>query len=211
MKDQITATQLTDWITECARLINVHVDALNDLDATAGDADHGSNLERGFNAVMTIGPLDQLKSPLELLKYVGSTIVDVVGGSSGALYGTFFLRMARTSGHSGILDAAGFADMLRAGGQGIVDRGSAQVGDKTLYDSLAPAITALDEALAAGNTLARALISASAAADAGRDSTVALVALKGRASYLGDRTIGYADAGATSMALIIRAAMTSLS
>jgi dihydroxyacetone kinase-like protein len=211
MKDQITATQLTDWITECARLINVHVDALNDLDATAGDADHGSNLERGFNAVMTIGPLDQLKSPLELLKYVGSTIVDVVGGSSGALYGTFFLRMARTSGQSGILDAAGFADMLRAGGQGIVDRGSAQVGDKTLYDSLAPAITALDEALAAGNTLARALISASAAADAGRDSTVALVALKGRASYLGDRTIGYADAGATSMALIIRAAMTSLS
>jgi dihydroxyacetone kinase-like protein len=205
MKDQITATQLTDWITECARLINVHVDALNDLDATAGDADHGSNLERGFNAVMTIGPLDQLKSPLELLKYVGSTIVDVVGGSSGALYGTFFLRMARTSGQSGILDAAGFADMLRAGGQGIVDRGSAQVGDKTLYDSLAPAITALDEALA------RALISASAAADAGRDSTVALVALKGRASYLGDRTIGYADAGATSMALIIRAAMTSLS
>jgi dihydroxyacetone kinase-like protein len=143
--------------------------------------------------VMTIGPLDQLKSPLELLKYVGSTIVDVVGGSSGALYGTFFLRMARTSGQSGILDAAGFADMLRAGGQGIVDRGSAQVGDKTLYDSLAPAITALDEALAAGNTLARALISASAAADAGRDSTVALVALKGRASYLGDRTIGYAN------------------
>lgn len=210
MNDHITTAQLTAWITECARLINVHSDALNDLDATAGDADHGSNLERGFTAVMAIGLLDQLDSPRELLKHVGSTIVDVVGGSSGALYGTFFLRMAVTSGQNGVLDAAGFAELLRAGGQGIVDRGSAQVGDKTLYDSLAPAITALDESLAAGDTLARALVSASAAADAGRDGTVALAARKGRASYLGDRTIGYADAGATSMALIIRAAMTTL-
>jgi dihydroxyacetone kinase-like protein len=210
MNDHITTAQLTAWITECARLINVHSDALNDLDATAGDADHGSNLERGFTAVMAIGLLDQLDSPRELLKHVGSTIVDVVGGSSGALYGTFFLRMAVTSGQNGVLDAAGFAELLRAGGQGIVDRGSAQVGDKTLYDSLAPAITALDESLAAGDTLAQALVRASAAADAGRDGTVALAARKGRASYLGDRTIGYADAGATSMALIIRAAMTTL-
>jgi dihydroxyacetone kinase-like protein len=210
MNAHIDTAHLVAWIKECSRLIDVHTDALNDLDSTGGDADHGSNLERGFAAVIAGGLIEKTESPRELLKQVGSTIVDVVGGSSGALYGTFFLRMALASGQSEALDGAGFAEMLRAGGQGIVDRGAAQVGDKTLYDSLAPAIAALDSALAAGETWTQALAMTAEAAEAGRDSTVALAARKGRASYLGDRTIGYADAGATSMALILRAATTTL-
>ena len=210
MNGRVDTAQLAAWMCECSRLIDVHIDTLNDLDATGGDADHGSNLERGFTAATASGFSEKMTSPRELLKHVGSTIVDIVGGSSGALYGTFFLRMALASGELKWVDGATFAQMLRAGGQGIIDRGAAQVGDKTLYDSLAPAITALDNALVAGETLASALQMAAEAADAGRDSTVALAARKGRASYLGDRTIGYADAGATSMALVLRAAATTL-
>lgn len=210
MNVNITTEQLAAWIRECSRLVDVHIDALNDLDSTGGDADHGSNLKRGFTSVIAVMLAEKTNSPRELFKQVGSTIVDVVGGSSGALYGTFFLRMALASGQSEVLDGAGFAGLLRAGGQGIVDRGGAKVGDKTLYDSLAPAIAALDSALAASDTFTHALTLAADAAEAGRDSTAAMAARKGRASYLGDRTIGYADAGATSMALILRATATTL-
>ena len=210
MSRKINTQQVSDWILECSRVIDINVEALNDLDSTCGDADHGSNLQRGFTAVIEVERTGKVNSPREIFKRVGSTIVDEVGGSSGALYGTFFLRMAIASGTLETLDGPTFALVLKAGGQGIVDRGQAQVGDKTLYDALAPAIVALELAVSDGQSLSQALAAAADAADKGRDSTTEMVARKGRASYLGERSIGYPDAGATSMALILRAAVHTL-
>lgn len=210
MNKEIDGKQFSEWIRECSRVINLNVEALNDLDSMCGDADHGSNLQRGFTAVIEVERTATINSPREILKRVGSTLVDEVGGSSGALYGTFFIRMAIASGILETIDGPTFALLLKAGGQGIVDRGQAQVRDKTLYDALAPAIRALELAVCDGQSLGKALTAAADAAEKGRDSTTEMVARKGRASYLGERSIGYADAGATSMALILRAAAHTL-
>ena len=144
-----------------------------------------------------------------LLKTVGMTMVSKVGGASGPLYGTLFLRMAGAVG-SGPLDAAGLAAALRAGYDGVVARGKAEPGDKTMLDALGPACDALDAALADGQDLGAALRAAAQAADAGRDATVPMVARKGRASYLGERSAGHADPGATSVALLVHAAADAL-
>lgn len=210
MSREINAQQFSDWIRECSRVIDLNVEALNDLDSMCGDADHGSNLQRGFIAVMEVERTAHSDSPREIFRRVGSTLVDEVGGSSGALYGTFFLRMAIASGSSVTIDGPAFALLLRAGGQGIVDRGQAQVRDKTLYDALAPAVEALELAIRDGQSLGEALEVAADAAEIGRDSTTEMVARKGRASYLGERSLGHPDAGATSMALILRAAVHTL-
>jgi dihydroxyacetone kinase-like protein len=143
-----------------------------------------------------------------LFKKVGMTLVSSVGGASGPLYGTLFLRMGPAFG----ADAAGaaeFAKALRAGVDGVVARGRAEAGDKTMFDALAPALDALDGALAAGTDLAAALQQAAAAADGGRDATESMVARKGRASYLGQRSVGHIDPGATSSAMLITAAATA--
>jgi dihydroxyacetone kinase-like protein len=146
--------------------------------------------------------------PAALLKQVGMTLVRSVGGASGPLYGTLFLRMATALSGSadGSLDEAAFAKALRAGLEGVVARGKAEAGDKTMYDALAPALDALDAKLASGASLGDALRAASVAADAGRDATVPLQARKGRASYLGERSVGHQDPGATSAALLVAAA-----
>jgi dihydroxyacetone kinase-like protein len=139
-----------------------------------------------------------------LCKQVGMTLVKSVGGASGPLYGTFFLRMAPAMG----AESADFAAALRAGVEGVVQRGRAEAGDKTMFDALAPALDALDAALASGADLAKALAEATAAAEKGRDATESMVARKGRASYLGQRSVGHVDPGATSAALLIGAAAT---
>jgi dihydroxyacetone kinase-like protein len=147
--------------------------------------------------------------PAALLKQVGMTLVSKVGGASGPLYGTFFLRMAGALGTDPADDEA-FARALRAGLEGVVARGKAEPGDKTMLDALGPACDALDAALAAGQPLGPALEAAAAAARKGRDATVPLVARKGRASYLGERSAGHQDPGATSTALLLDAAVSAL-
>jgi dihydroxyacetone kinase-like protein len=199
---------LQRWLTVFAGSIAAQKDVLTELDAQIGDADHGANMHRGMQAVLAEIDTGEYADPAALLKQVGMTLVRSVGGASGPLYGTLFLRMATAvSGSSGgSLDAAGFAKALRAGLEGVVARGKAEAGDKTMYDALAPAVDALDAGLASGASLGDALRAAAVAADAGRDATVPLQARKGRASYLGERSVGHQDPGATSTALLVAAA-----
>lgn len=138
----------------------------------------------------------------ELLKTVGMTLVSSVGGASGPLYGTFFLRMGMTAGAVSELDGPALATALRAGLDGIVARGKAEAGDKTMFDAMAPAVDAMDAALAEGSTVADAVTAAADAAEKGRDATLPLVARKGRASYLGERSAGHLDPGAASTAIL---------
>ena len=201
--------QLTAWIREYARVIGEKAQFLTDLDAAIGDADHGINMDRGMTAV--VGSLDEA-APADmsaLCKQVGMTLVKSVGGASGPLYGTFFLRMAGALGADENVDAADFAKALRAGIEGVVQRGRAEAGDKTMFDALAPALDALDAALASGSGLAAALADATIAAEKGRDATESMVARKGRASYLGQRSVGHVDPGATSAAMLIAAAASA--
>ena len=200
--------QLTAWIREFARVIGENAQYLTDLDAAIGDADHGINMDRGMTAV--IGALDEGASPdmSSLCKRVGMTLVKSVGGASGPLYGTFFLRMAGALSASDSVDAADFAKALRAGVEGVVQRGRAEAGDKTMYDALAPALDALDAVLASGAGLDAALTEATIAAETGREATESMVARKGRASYLGQRSVGHIDPGAASAAMLITAAAT---
>jgi dihydroxyacetone kinase-like protein len=201
--------QLTTWVREFARAIGENAQLLTDLDAAIGDADHGINMERGMTAV--IAALDEATpgDMSALCKQVGMTLVKSVGGASGPLYGTFFLRMAGALGPDDSVAATDFAKALRAGIEGVVQRGRADAGDKTMFDALAPALDALDAALASGAGLAAALADATVAAEKGRDATESMVARKGRASYLGQRSVGHVDPGATSAALLIAAAATA--
>ncbi|KAA0077255.1 dihydroxyacetone kinase subunit L [Mycolicibacterium sp. P9-64] len=209
MADNVDLAGLTEWIREFARVIGENAQLLSDLDAAIGDADHGINMERGMTAVL--GSLDET-TPADiaaLCKQVGMTLVKSVGGASGPLYGTFFLRMAAPLGATDGVSAADFAAALRAGVEGVVQRGRAESGDKTMYDALAPALDALDAALASGAELSTALADAATAAQNGRDATESMVARKGRASYLGQRSVGHQDPGATSSAMLIAAAATA--
>lgn len=203
----INTTTLAAWVAAFARTIIANKDLLSDLDSSTGDADHGSNMERGM---LALNALLETRTPQgtpgAFLKDVGMTIVAKVGGSSGALYGTIFLRMARAAGDSGTLDARQFAKALRAGLEGVVDRGKVKPGDKTMYDALAPAVDALDRALAAGQSLGPALHAARTAAEAGRDATIHMIARKGKSSYAGAKSVGSQDPGATSITMLVATA-----
>jgi phosphoenolpyruvate---glycerone phosphotransferase subunit DhaL len=199
------------WLEAFGELVAEQKDHLTQLDSAIGDADHGANLDRGLTAVVAaLGEIESI-TPQIILKTTGMTLVSTVGGASGPLYGTLFLRMSGSAGDSSVLDDAGFARALRAGLDGVVARGKAQPGDKTMYDALAPACDALDAALADGVGLSEAMRRAAAAADAGRDATIPMLARKGRASYLGERSVGHQDPGATSAALMVTAAARTLS
>jgi phosphoenolpyruvate---glycerone phosphotransferase subunit DhaL len=205
----VDLTQLSLWIREFAQAIGENAAYLTDLDAAIGDADHGINMDRGMIAV--VGALDE-STPTDmsaLCKQVGMTLVKSVGGASGPLYGTFFLRMASALGPVDTVDAQGFAKALRAGVEGVVQRGRAEAADKTMFDALAPALDALDAALSNNAGLAAAMRDAATAAEKGRDATEPMVARKGRASYLGQRSVGHVDPGATSAAMLIAAAATT--
>ncbi|MGV9800421.1 dihydroxyacetone kinase subunit DhaL [Mycobacterium sp. NPDC003449] len=199
-------TRLVAWVREYARVIGENAQHLSDLDAAIGDADHGINMDRGMTAVLSALDESTPGDMAALCKQVGMTLVKSVGGASGPLYGTFFLRMAPALGAEDTVSATGFAKALRAGVDGVVQRGRAEPGDKTMFDALAPALDALDSALASGSGLADGLTAATAAAETGRDATESMVARKGRASYLGQRSVGHIDPGATSAALLIAAA-----
>jgi dihydroxyacetone kinase-like protein len=202
---RITLEELKSWLHEFARLIAEQRAELSELDAAIGDGDHGTNMDRGMQAVVTSMSGDTIG---DLVKQAGMTLVSTVGGASGPLYGTFFLRFASSAGAAGELDAAQFAAAMRAGLDGIVARGKAEPEDKTMFDALAPAVQTLESGAAAD--LANTLHAAAEAADKGRDATIEMLARKGRASYLGERSIGHQDPGATSAALLVRAAASVL-
>ncbi|HEX6337435.1 MAG TPA: dihydroxyacetone kinase subunit DhaL [Jiangellaceae bacterium] len=211
MIDAVPLAGLRAWVQGFATLVAENKERLTALDAAIGDADHGINMDRGMTAVLAaLDGDDALSSAAALFKKIGMTLVSSVGGASGPLYGTFFLRMGTACGDVDSLDPEGFAKALRAGLEGIVARGKAEPGDKTMYDALAPAIDALDDALTSGAGLSAGLTVASSAADVGRDATTPILARKGRASYLGERSVGHQDPGATSAALLIRAAAAAL-
>jgi dihydroxyacetone kinase-like protein len=203
----VDAGAIRAWIQEFARLTSANKEKLTELDSAIGDADHGINMDRGMTAV--VKALDD-GTPAALLKQTGMTLVSTVGGASGPLYGTAFLRMATAAGDVSEVDAQGFAKILRAGLDGVVARGKAEIGDKTMVDALAPAVDALDTAITGGAPLEVALQAALLAAQEGQDGTIPMVARKGRASYLGERSAGHQDPGATSVTLLITAAVTTL-
>jgi dihydroxyacetone kinase-like protein len=207
--DGLDVPALAAWVREFARSVADHEEELTALDAAIGDADHGTNMHRGMTAAVAALDGAPPADPAALLKQVGMTLISKVGGASGPLYGTLFLRMAGAVG-TGQLDAATYARALRAGFDGVVARGKAEPGDKTMVDALGPACDALDAGLAAGRSLAEALRAAATAAQQGRDATVPMLARKGRASYLGERSIGHQDPGATTTALLLDAAVTAL-
>jgi phosphoenolpyruvate---glycerone phosphotransferase subunit DhaL len=205
----VDAQAIRSWLGLFAEEVAANRDLLTSLDAAIGDADHGANLDRGATAALAALP-DGPTPPGALLKTAGMTLVSTVGGASGPLYGTLFLRMATSAGEAEVLDGLAFARALRGGLEGVVARGRAQAGDKTMYDALAPACDALDDALGAGLGLGEALLTAAAAADQGRDATVPMLARKGRASYLGERSVGHQDPGATSTALLVSTAAQAI-
>jgi dihydroxyacetone kinase-like protein len=206
----VDVAALATWIRAFAELVARNKDMLTRLDAAIGDGDHGINMDRGMSAV--VATLDEEKPPsvAALLKLTGMRLVSTVGGASGPLYGTLFLRMAAAAGDVASLDADGFAKALRAGLGGVVARGKAEAGDKTMFDALAPAVEALDADLAGGASLGAALQAAVTAAEGGRDATIPMRARKGRASYLGERSVGHQDPGATSVTLLVAAAASTL-
>lgn len=207
---ETTLDQLIDWVRRFAAVLTEQRGYLTELDSAIGDADHGANMSRGFAAVvdkLDAGSADAIDGAF---KTVGMTLVSSVGGASGPLYGTFFLRFGASAGAVESLDAAGLGSALRAGLEGVVARGKAEAEDKTMYDAMAPACDAYDEAVSSGASAAEAALAAADAADAGRDATEALVARKGRASYLGERSAGHLDPGATSTALLFRALADAL-
>ncbi|WP_214366687.1 dihydroxyacetone kinase subunit DhaL [Pseudonocardia sp. H11422] len=208
--NNIDGRALRAWLHEFARQVAENSDHLTALDSEIGDADHGSNMHRGMAAAVAAIDADPDAGPGPLLKLVGRTLVSTVGGAAGPLYGTLFLRMAAAAGDTGPLDAAGFAKALRAGLEGVVARGRTEIGDKTMVDALAPAVDALERELAAGAVLDTALAAAALAAAAGRDDTAGRVARKGRASYLGERSIGHQDPGSASATLLVEAAAAAL-
>jgi dihydroxyacetone kinase-like protein len=176
-------------------------DELTRLDSAIGDADHGINMDRGFSAVQ--GKLGELEA-LDLgatAKAVGMTLISTVGGASGPLYGTFFLRLASAFGDARAVDANGLGSALRAGLEGVVQRGKATLDDKTMVDAMSSAVDAY-EATAAGNGVSAGLEAAATAAAEGRDRITPMVARKGRASYLGERSANHQDPGATSTTIL---------
>ena len=197
------------WLADYAAVIADNVDLLTDLDRQIGDADHGSNMHRGMKAVAALGA-DDFADAKSLLKKAGMTLVNTVGGASGPLYGTFFLRLARELPDDGDITAEQWGAALRAGLVGIVERGKASVGDKTMVDALTPAVDAFESAAAGGADVAAALAAAAQACADGRDGTVPLIARKGRASYLGERSRGVQDPGATSATLLVESAARTL-
>lgn len=197
------------WMREFASLVDDNADRLTELDAAIGDADHGSNMRRGTAAVVAAFDDSAPADPAAALKQAGMVLIRSVGGASGPLYGTFFLRAAAAADENG-LDAAAFAKSFRGGLDGVVARGKAEAGDKTMFDALAPAADALDESVAAGADLTQALDAALVAAEKGCQATTPMQARKGRASYLGERSVGHQDPGATSSVLLIRAARAAV-
>jgi dihydroxyacetone kinase-like protein len=196
-----TAESIAEALRAAARTVTEHRDELVDLDRAIGDADHGENLNRGFAAVVSALDESVPDTPAGVLKLAATTLISKVGGAAGPLYGTAFLRAAAAVGDRSELDAEAVVAALRAGLEGVRARGKADEGEATMVDALAPAVAAAEDV--AGQGVAAVLAAAAEAADRGARSTVDMVARKGRASYLGERSVGHLDPGARSTALLV--------
>jgi dihydroxyacetone kinase-like protein len=206
----VDAGTVKRWLETAAASLHEQRDYLTQLDAAIGDADHGTNMDRGFTAV--VGKLDGLEGPPgKLLTTAGATLVSTVGGASGPLWGTALRRAGRALGDADDFSALDLADALDAALEGVVELGAAREGDKTMVDALAPAVRTLRSELDSGADLTAAVVAARAASEEGMLATKPMQASKGRASYLGERSIGHQDPGATSTALILTALEQSLS
>jgi dihydroxyacetone kinase-like protein len=202
----ITASHVRDWIVRYAADIAEHRAELVRLDTAIGDGDHGTNMDRGMRKALEKLEGVQGDDIGAVLKAVGMALVSSVGGAAGPLYGTLFLRMGMATDGRGELDLAGWGDALEAGVKGVQARGKAEPDDKTMVDALLPAVAALREAEREGASLGDALHRSAAAAEEGMRATIPLEARKGRASYLGPRSVGHQDPGATSAQLLLSAA-----
>jgi phosphoenolpyruvate---glycerone phosphotransferase subunit DhaL len=193
------------WIVTAARIIDEQRDHLTQLDAAIGDADHGINLARGFTAVLSALETAAPGTPGAVLAVTGATLISKVGGASGPLYGVAFRRAGKALSDTADVDLPRLSAALEAALAGVQQLGAAREGDKTMVDALAPAAGAFSKAIAEGASRADALSALVEAARAGAAATISMQALKGRASYLGPRSVGHEDPGAASTALILGA------
>jgi len=211
MGNEITKEHIVDWLRVMANEIERSEEYLTQLDAAIGDAEHGLSMNRGFKKV--ISQLDAIKEKDigSILKSVGTTLMSSVGGASGVLFGTLFIKAGGEVSGKDVLGLADMSAALKAGMLGVIERGRAQLGDKTMVDALAPAVETISRAAERGANMIEALREAATAAEQGMKATTGLIAKKGRASYLGERSIGHQDPGATSIWLIFKALYTAVS
>jgi len=202
----IKQLQLIEWLEKVAIVIKENKDLLTTLDSDIGDADHGYNMERGFNKVSE--KLEELSSSQDiatLMKNIGMTLISSIGGASGPLYGTFFMQMGVNLNDKTEITLEELKTSMENGVKGIKQRGRASIGEKTMIDVLEPVVKSLSESLDSNLTLKEALSNMVIVAEKGMKSTINMIARKGRASYLGERSLGHQDAGATSSFLILKA------
>jgi dihydroxyacetone kinase-like protein len=201
----VTRQHLVAWFAAWQRVYAENRQRLTDLDAAIGDADHGTNMDRGFTAVR-VALAEPPGDLAGVLHAAAGVLIRTVGGASGPLFGTFFLRAAATCAGKEDLDAAALVTLFEAGIAGVAERGKAQAGDKTMIDALLPAAAAMRTALERGEDIGSILRAGAKAAEQGMLSTIPMQARKGRASYLGERSVGHQDPGATSAWLLLQAA-----
>ena len=206
----VTKDQIVQWLEKTAAVLAENKTYLTELDSAIGDADHGINMDRGFKKVMEKLPTVADKDIGNILKTIGMTLISSVGGASGPLYGTFYMRSGMAMAAKEELSNDDLFKLLQAGVEGIVQRGRPNLEDKTMYDAWAPAMEAMQAALNDGKETVEVLETAVAAAEQGMKDTIPLQARKGRASYLGERSIGHQDPGATSSYLILNALLETV-
>ncbi|HSM58833.1 MAG TPA: dihydroxyacetone kinase subunit DhaL [Candidatus Sulfomarinibacteraceae bacterium] len=205
-----TKEQIVQWLKNLAEVLIENKEYLTQLDSAIGDADHGINMKRGFDRVMEKLPTVADQDIGSILKTTGMTLISSVGGASGPLYGTFFMRGGMAAAAKEELTGEDLVALLQAGVDGIIQRGRAQPGDKTMVDAWLPALEAMKDSLDNENDTIAALEAAVEAAEQGMQDTIPLQAKKGRASYLGERSIGHQDPGATSSYLMLKSLLDTL-
>jgi len=206
----VNRDNLIAWIEALAQVYAENKQYLTQLDSAIGDADHGINMDRGFTAVKADLAKTNPQDISAVLKTAAMSLIRTVGGASGPLYGTFFMRASAVCANKTELNEADVVAMFEAGLEGILQRGKAELNDKTMVDAQTPALNAMKQALAAGADLKTILQKGTAAAEEGMKNTIPLQARKGRASYLGERSVGHQDPGATSSYLMLKTAADTL-
>jgi len=208
----LTKEHIVTWLYKAAESLEVNKEFLNQLDAAIGDGEHGISMDRGFQKVISQLPTNADKDIEGIFKLTGMSLISSVGGASGQLYGSLFIKAAAaTAPGKQELDENELLSVLNAGLKGVIDRGKVQQGEKTMIDALAPAVETFGSVIHEGNSMTEAFQKAMFAAEKGMKDTTPMVAKKGRASYLGERSIGHQDPGATSMYLILKALYDSIS
>jgi dihydroxyacetone kinase-like protein len=203
--------QIVQWLQIFAAVLEQNKDYLTELDSAIGDADHGINMDRGFKKVISQLASVADKDIGSILKTVSMTLISSIGGASGPLYGTLFLRAGTAVDGKQDLTDEDMVKLLQAGLDGVIQRGKAQLGDKTMVDALSPAVAAFQQTVVEGKSVLSAMQQAVAAAEQGMKDTTPMLARKGRASYLGERSIGHQDPGATSSYLMLKSLLATLS